>query len=95
MKIPRKEKACLVAQGINQCPGQFDETYALVAEMSSVHILLTWAAVHDLEIFQFDCKTTFLHAKLHHSVYAHPFPGFSVSSPTKVLHLLAALFGLH
>ena len=94
MKIPRKEKACLVAQGFNQCPGQFDETYAPVAKMASVCILLAWAAVHDLEIFQFDCKTAFLHAKLRHNVYAHPFPGFSVSSPMKVLCLLAALYGL-
>ena len=70
MKIPGKEKACLVAQGFNQHPGQFDETYAPVTKMSSVRVLLTWVAVHDLEIFQFDCKTAFLHAKLRHNVYA-------------------------
>ena len=93
-KIPRKEKAHLVAQDFNQHPGQFDETYAPVAKMASVHVLLTWAAVHDLEIFQFDCKTAFLHAKLRHNVYARPFPGFPVSIPSKVLRLLAALYGL-
>ena len=93
-KIPGKEKARLVAQGFNQRPGQFDETYAPVAKMASVRVLLTWAAVHDLEIFQFDCKTAFLHAKLRHNVYARPFPGFPVSSPSKVLRLLAALYGL-
>ena len=64
--IKGKEKARLVAQGFNQRPGQYDETYAPVAKMASVRILLTWAAVHDLEIFQFDCKTAFLHAKLRH-----------------------------
>ena len=94
VKIPGKEKARLVAQGFNQKPGQFDETYAPVAKMASVRVLLTWAAVHDLEIYQFDCKTAFLHAKLRHNVYARPFPGFPVSSPSKVLRLLAALYGL-
>jgi Reverse transcriptase (RNA-dependent DNA polymerase)/GAG-pre-integrase domain len=92
--IPGKEKARLVAQGFNQRPGQYDETYAPVAKMASVRILLTWAAIHDLEIFQFDCKTAFLHAKLRHDLYARPFPGFTTSSPTKVLRILAALYGL-
>ena len=93
-KIPGKEKARLVAQGFNQRPGQFDETYAPVAKIASVRVLLTWAAVHDLDIFQFDCKTAFLHAKLWHKVYARPFPGFTASSPSKVLRLLAVLYGL-
>ena len=62
--ISGKEKARVVAQGFSQRPGQFDETYAPVAKMASVWILIAWAAVQDLEIFQFDCKTAFLHAKL-------------------------------
>ena len=94
MKIPGKEKARLVVQGFNQRPGQFDETYAPVAKMASVRVLLTWVAVHDLDIFQFDCKTAFIHAKLWHKVYARPFSGFTASSPSKVLHLLVALYGL-
>jgi hypothetical protein len=70
VKIPGKEKARLVTQGYTQRPGQYGETYAPVAKLASVRILLTWAAVHDLEIFQFDCKTAFLHAKLCHDLYA-------------------------
>jgi hypothetical protein len=66
VNIVGKEKARVVAQGFSQRPGQFDETYAPVAKMASVQILLTWAAVHDLEIYQFDCKTAFLHAKIRH-----------------------------
>jgi hypothetical protein len=34
--IQGKEKARLVAQGFNQRPGQYDETYAPVAKMASV-----------------------------------------------------------
>jgi Reverse transcriptase (RNA-dependent DNA polymerase) len=58
------EKARVVAQGYKQCPGQFGETYTPVARMTSICILLTWAAVQDLDIYQFDCKTAFLHAEI-------------------------------
>src|SRR6202161_1830869 len=82
--IPGKEKARVVAQGFNQCPGQYDETYAPVAKMASVRILLAWAAVCDLEILQFDCKTAFLHAKIRHPLYVRQIPGFPLSNPKKV-----------
>ena len=89
-----KEKARLVAQGFNQCPGRYDETYAPVAKMTSVQIILAWAAVQDLEIFQFDRKTTFLHAKIRHPIYACQIPGYSLPNPKKVLCILVALYGL-
>jgi hypothetical protein len=94
VNIAGKEKARLVAQGFNQRPGQYDETYAPVAKMASVRILLAWAAVHDLDIFQFDCKTAFLHAKLRHPVYGRQIPGFPLNDPKKVLRIRAALYGL-
>jgi len=46
--------------------------------MTSVWVLLTWAAVKDLEIYQFDCKTAFLHAKIRHPNYARQFPGYFI-----------------
>jgi Reverse transcriptase (RNA-dependent DNA polymerase) len=45
------EKARVVAQGYSQQPGQFEETYAPVAKITSVRVLLTWAAVQNLEIY--------------------------------------------
>ena len=89
-----KEKARLVAQGFNQRPGQYDDTYAPVAKIPSVRILLAWAAVRDLEIFQFDCKTAFLHAKIQHPIYARQIPGYPLSNPKRVLRILVALYGL-
>ena len=86
--IVGKKKARLVAQGFNQWPGQYDETYAPVAKMASICILLTWAASHDLEIYQFNCKTAFLHAKVQHPIYAHPFPGYNSTILGKVLCVL-------
>ena len=61
--IVGKEKARLVAMGFCQRPEDFGETAAPVARMTSVRVVLAWAAVQDLDIFQFDCKTTFLHAR--------------------------------
>lgn len=58
-----KEKARLVAQGFSQHPEDYDETYAPVAKMVSIRILLAYATAEDLEIRQFDCKTAFLHMK--------------------------------
>ena len=81
VNIPGKEKARVVAQGFNQRPGQFDETYAPVAKMASVRVLLTWAAVRDLDVFQFNCKTAFLHAKIRHPIYARQIPGYPLSDP--------------
>ena len=94
VRIPGKEKARLVAQGFNQRPGQYDETYAPVAKMASVRVLLAWAAVQDLDIFQSDCKTAFLHAKIRHPLYVRPFPGYPTSTPGLVLRVLVALYGL-
>jgi Reverse transcriptase (RNA-dependent DNA polymerase) len=88
------EKACVVAQGYSQQPGQFEETYAPVAKMASVCVLLTWAAVQNLEIYQFNCKTAFLHAKICHPNYARQFPGYTLKNPGKVLRILIALYGL-
>ena len=94
VNIPGKEKARLVAQGFNQRPGQYDETYAPVAKMTSVRILLAWAAVQDLENFQFNCKTAFLHAKIRHPIYARQIPGYPLPHPKRVLRILVALYGL-
>ena len=88
------KKARLVAQGFTQCPGQYDETYTPVAKMTSVCVLLAWAAVHDLDIFQFDCKTAFLHAKVHHPIYSCQIPGYPLSDPKNALCILVALYGL-
>ena len=73
--IVGKEKARLVAMGFRQRPEDFGETAAPVARLTSVRVILAWAAVQNLEIFQFDCKTAFLHARLRHDVYCRPFSG--------------------
>ena len=92
--IEGKQKARVVAQGFRQRPEDFGETASPVVKLSSIRVVLAWAAFQDLEIYQFNCKTAFLHAKLRHDVYCHPIPGWPVSKPGRVLKIIAALYGL-
>ena len=92
--IKGKEKAQLVAQGFSQCPEDFDETYAPVAKITSIHIILAFAAANDLEIMASDVKTAFLHCKLCNEIYCKQIPGHPLADPKQVLHLLVALYGL-
>src|SRR6266545_1406507 len=92
--IHGKEKTCVVAQGYCQQPEDFSAIAAPVVKLSSVCTILAWAALQDLEIYQFDCKTAFLYAKLHHDVYCHPVPGWPMSRSGHILEIIAALYGL-
>jgi hypothetical protein len=93
--IRGKEKARLVAQGFSQRPEDFDETYAPVAKMTSIRIILAFAAVNDLEIMASDVKTAFLHCRLRSDIYCRPIPGQPpLPEPGMVLRILVALYGL-
>ncbi|GJX66419.1 copia protein [Tanacetum coccineum] len=59
--IVSRNKARLVAQGYNQQEGiDYDETYALVARLESIRILLAYACALDFKLFQMDVKSAFL-----------------------------------
>jgi Reverse transcriptase (RNA-dependent DNA polymerase) len=92
--IHGKEKARLVAQGFSQRLEDFDETYALVVKLVSIHILLAFANHHDYEIMSFDVKTAFLHTQLSYSIYVKQILGYPEDNPNTVLCLLVALYGL-
>ena len=58
-----RNKARLVAQGFTQIEGlDFGETYAPVARLESIRILLAYAAHHDFNLYQMDVKSAFLKA---------------------------------
>jgi len=93
--IRGKEKARLVAQGFSQRPEDFDETYAPVAKMTSIRIILAFAAFNDLHIMASDVKTAFLHCRLRSDIYCKQIPGQPrLSNPGAVLRILVALYGL-
>jgi hypothetical protein len=54
-------KARLVAKGYAQVTGlDFEETFAPVARLESIQILLAYAAHHSFRLFQMDVNSTFL-----------------------------------
>ncbi|WJZ95941.1 hypothetical protein VitviT2T_014672 [Vitis vinifera] len=87
-------KARLVAKGFTQeYEIDYEETFAPVARISSVHALLVVAAARKWDLFQMDVKNVFLNGDLSEEVYMQPLPGLSVES-NKVCHLRRALYGL-
>nr|GEX35742.1 zinc finger, CCHC-type [Tanacetum cinerariifolium] len=72
-----KYKARLVIQGFRQKEGiDFFDTYATVARISTIRLLLALAAIHDLVIHQMDVKTTFLNGDLDEEIYMKQPEGF-------------------
>ncbi|GJZ68483.1 retrovirus-related pol polyprotein from transposon TNT 1-94 [Tanacetum coccineum] len=60
----------LVAQGYNQQKGiDYDETYAPVARLESIRILLAYACALDFKSFQMDVKSAFLNGFINEEVY--------------------------
>ncbi|GKA66879.1 retrovirus-related pol polyprotein from transposon TNT 1-94 [Tanacetum coccineum] len=59
--VVSQNKARLVAQGYNHLEGiDYDETYAPVARLESIRILLAYACALDFKLFQMDVKSIFL-----------------------------------
>ncbi|GJX72048.1 retrovirus-related pol polyprotein from transposon TNT 1-94 [Tanacetum coccineum] len=59
----------LVAQGYNQQEGiDYDETYAPVARLESIRILLAYACALDFKLFQMDVKSAFLNGFINEEV---------------------------
>jgi len=56
-----RNKERLVAKGYNQQEGvDFGKTYALIARLEVVRLLLTYACVMSLKLYQMDVKSVFL-----------------------------------
>jgi hypothetical protein len=55
--VVTRNKARLVAKGYSQVEGlDFDETYAPIARLESIHILLAYATYHGFKLYQMDVK---------------------------------------
>ncbi|KAK1630688.1 hypothetical protein QYE76_005003 [Lolium multiflorum] len=91
-----RNKARLVAQGFSQVEGiDFGETYAPVARLESIRILLAYASHHNFKLQQMDVKSAFLNGPLHEEVYVKQPPGFEDPNfPNHVYKLDKALYGL-
>ena len=91
-----RNKARLVAQGYNQEEGiDFDETFAPVARLEAIRMLLAFASFMKFKLFQMDVKSAFLNEVLSEEVYVKQPPGFEDSNhPDYVFRLKRALYGL-
>ncbi|WJX12366.1 hypothetical protein P8452_02876 [Trifolium repens] len=91
-----RNKARLVAQGYTQIEGlDFDETFAPVARLKSIRLLLGVACILKFKLYQMDVKSSFLNGYLQEEVYVEQPKGFvDPEHPNYVYKLKKALYGL-
>ncbi|WVZ89572.1 hypothetical protein U9M48_035955 [Paspalum notatum var. saurae] len=91
-----RNKARLVAQGFCQKEGiDYEETFAPVARLEAIRILLAFAASKCFKLQQMDVKSAFLNGFIEEEVYVRQPPGFeSARFPDRVYKLRKALYGL-
>ena len=89
-------KARLVAQGSSQIEGiDFEETFAPVARLESIRLLLSISFVYKFKLLQMDVKSAFLNGFLHEEVFVEQPKGFvDPHHSSYVYRLKKALYGL-
>jgi hypothetical protein len=94
--VVTRNNARLVAKGYAQVAGlDFEETFAPVARLESIRILLAYAAHHSFRLFQMDVKSAFLNGPIKEEVYVEQPPGFEDERYLDhVCKLSKALYGL-
>ena len=91
-----KYKARLVAKGFKQKEDlDFFDTFSPVSRITSIRLLISIAAIHNLEIHQMDVKTAFLNGDLEEEIYMDQPEGFiQQGHENKVCKLTKSLYGL-
>jgi hypothetical protein len=94
--VVTRNKVQLVAKGDSQVKGlDFDKTFALVARLESIRMLLAYGTHHGFKLYQMDVKSTFLNGPIKEEVYVEqPFRFKSEEYPNHVYKLHKVLYGL-
>ena len=72
-----RNKARLVAKGVSQVEGlDFGETFAPVAKLEAIRILLAYSSHHNIKLYQIDVKSAFLNGFINELIYVEQPPGF-------------------
>ena len=91
----KRHKARWVAKGYTQTYGvDYQETFAPVAKMNTVIILMLMVAHYNWKLLQYDVKNAFLHSDLDEEIYMNIPSGFEGDTCNKVCKLKKALYGL-
>jgi hypothetical protein len=90
----KQVKAC--CSGFSQKEGvHYEETFAPVACLEAIRILLAFSVAKGFKLHQMDVKSAFLNGVLEEEVYVRQPPGFeSEKYPHRVYKLRKALYGL-
>ena len=86
-----------MARGYTQSYGiDYNETFAPVAKLNTIRILIALATLFDWKLFQFDVKNAFLQGELEEEVYMAPPPGYflKMNNTGDVWHLRKSIYGL-
>ncbi|GAA0149080.1 transmembrane signal receptor [Lithospermum erythrorhizon] len=91
-----RNKAWLVAQGYTQIEGvDFEETFAPMARLEAIRLVLSIACLLKFKLFQMDVKSAFLNGVVQEEVYIEQPKGFvDVTYPEHVYKLKKVLYGL-
>ena len=75
----------LLQKGYSQVEGlDFNETYAPVARLESICILLAYATYHGFKLYQMDVKSAFLNGPIKEEVCVEKPPDFEAISDKKI-----------
>jgi len=89
-------KSRLVAQGYSQQEDiDYTETFAPVARLEAIRIILSYAVNHGIILYQMDVKSAFFNGVIEEEVFVKQPPGFEdLKHPDHVFKLKKSLYGL-
>ena len=84
----------MVAKGFSQIQGvDYHETFAPVAKMDSIRLILVISASKHWEVHHMDVNSAFLHRYIHEEIYMKKPKGY-ITDPSLVCKLKKSLYGL-